>query len=223
MLSDTHEKYIDTSSARIPQIRTLKSPTGSFVRVACLFTRSAAAEGVKSCCVAYALKELKGFSMPMEDKIKLFRRAIDVGRRIDGFSDVDRLLPLPSSHDLVERTCRVLSARLPNHPGTSHIFRRLTIGEVLGCLPPVSRVPEALRSGYLSEVERLKCLPSESTVSLKTIPTRLRRFFKVLDIANFHDLPRSKHVLLVDDVLSSGVTFSNRRRSPRLLLPTSQH
>jgi hypothetical protein len=94
---------------------------------------------------------------------------------------------------------------------------------VLGCLPPVSQVPAALRGGYISEVERLKCMPRESIPSLKAIPVRLRRLFKVLDLTAIHDLQGYKHALLVDDVLSSGVTFSKRCRSLELSLPSSHN
>jgi hypothetical protein len=183
------------------------------VRVHCLFPRSASPGGVKSSCMAYALKQIKGYSISLEDRTKLFRRALEIGRQITSMNDVDGILPLPSSYDLVDRACHVLQVRLPMRPPIVSIFRRPTVREVLNDLLPVHRVPASLREGYSIEVSRLKRRPEQEVLKLKCIPVRLRRHFMTMCVTNCAPIQQCHHVLIVDDVISTGITFPKRYAS----------
>lgn len=209
ILSDAHERLVNTSPDQLPGRLHLKLPplkTG--IPVTYLFARMPRSPPAKSSALPAALKRANGFDMSTTDKLELARRAIQIGSRDCCLLNCDAIVPMPSSSDLVMRISRVLQARLPNHPPILQLLRKRSNAEVLAVAPGIHEVSEPQRDVYQRECRRLARSHGTRPFEAKRVPVRLRRYFSPLELTERFMPPNTRSILIVDDVFSTGSTFS---------------
>ena len=208
-ICDAHERLVNTSPDQLPGCLHIKLPQfQARLAVTYLFARRPGAQREKSSALPAALKQTGGFKISKGDRVALLRRAIRIGLHECSSLECDAIVPMPSSSDLVPRICRVLRARLPNHPPILELLKKRSNAEVLAVAPGIHKISEPQRELYRKECRRLARLTGTRPFEAKRVPVRLRRYFSPLEPREHPILPNIRSMLIVDDVFSTGSSFS---------------
>lgn len=213
-ICDAHERLVNTSPNQLPGHLHLKLPQfQAQLAVTYLFARLPRAQREKSSALPAALKQTGGFKISKGDRLALLRRAIRIGSHECSSLQCDAIVPMPSTSDLVPRICRVLRARLPNHPPILDLLKKRSNAEVLAVAPGIHKISEPQHELYRKECWRLARLTGTRPFEAKRVPVQLRRYFSHLELREQPILPNIRSLLIVDDVFSTGSSFSESGRA----------
>ena len=207
-ICDAHQRLVNTSPNQLPGRLHLKLPQfQARLAITYLFARLPGAQREKSSALPAALKQTGRFKISKGDRLAVLRRAIRIGSHECSSLQCDAIVPMPSTSDLVPRICRVLRARLPNHPPILELLKKRSNAEVLALAPGIHRISEPQRELYQKECWRLARLTGTRPFEAKRVPVRLRRYFSPLELREQPILPNIRSLLIVDDVVSTGSSF----------------
>jgi hypothetical protein len=155
----------------------------------------------------YALKGKFGYTMPYRDFRLLFRAAKHILPNALGLTNFDLVVPLPSSSPVAA----ILAARaVRQRMGCSSLacLQKATIGEVLAGAPAAGQIRRQHRGEYTSQLAKLQRFDSNLLIEMKTLKGPIRPYFAPVVANGIAGQCAGRHVLLVDDILSSGSSLA---------------
>lgn len=154
----------------------------------------------------YALKNKNGYHISRQEIIKFYPSFYTILNKTLQGQTPDFVLSMPSSHPITT----LLTKRVAKKAGAIPIynyFDKITIGQVISNFDftQVRRNHIKLVKSQLATYQKIN--PS-NTVSLKSIPNKIRQYFQPLMINSAYQGEEIKgNILLVDDLLSTGTTL----------------
>jgi len=212
-LSDEHQRCVNTDPTQTRHHLRLQFGSHERLLVTYIFARNTGPSNRDAAALIRALKGLSGYRVARSDVTTLTRRALLMAEPLLRDRKFDAVVPMPSTSSIVARLCRLLSVRMPQHPPILPILRKRTNGEVSALLPNPEAIPVALRDDYLRMIGKIRLQSPQSPVAMKHIPVRLRQFIEHIALDTKSQEIDGKRLLLVDDIISTGASFSPRARS----------
>ena len=160
-----------------------------------------------------ALKGRSGFNISTQSVKILRSRAAERLLILLKDSQVDAVVPAPSSNRLTIGLAEGLSKLLPSHPKVSNVLRKSTVTEVLESAAPVEEVRQADLPLYEEAVRKLRLVPGGHLVAVKAIHDRVRQYFKFVEPREPNLISDGMHLVVVDDSSASGATLGDSVRA----------
>lgn len=201
--SAAHEQRVVTDPARpIPRVR--YGP----LEVVSIFRRQTTAHDTDDGNpLIYALKGKFGYTMPYRDFRLLFRAANQILPNALGGMNFDLVVPLPSSSPVAA----ILASRAARQrPGCSSLtcLEKATIWQVLAGAPVAAQIRRQHRGEYTSQLAKLQRLDPNLLIEMKALKGPVRPYFAPVVANGLAGQCAGRHVLLVDDILSSGSSLA---------------
>lgn len=157
----------------------------------------------------YALKEMNGYRIDENERIKFFDRAAQI---IETFTDdlqADFVMPLPSSKPFCDDFARLVCGVSGIEYLAPEFLTKKTIAHALEQYG--DQVPDTLNNysskKYKSELKAWRKLGGDETLSMKKIDPSIRRCFNPFLIENMTPELKGCRIVLVDDLMSSGASL----------------
>jgi len=148
----------------------------------------------------YALKGKFGYTMPYRDFRLLYIAAMQILPNALADVNFDMAVPLPSSSVVAA----IIAQRA--RPGCAVVpcLDKATIGQVLAIAPAAGKIKRRHRGEYTSQLAKLQRLDPTLMIEMKTLKGPVRPYFSPVVASGLAVQCANRHVLLVDDILSSG-------------------
>lgn len=203
-LTDDHERRVVTSVGSNPTLETVRD-----LEISSIFKRTKAGdEKGDGNSLIYALKNIKGFRISPEERVRIFARADEIIRKIVKDQFYDFIVPIPSSSTLCKEICETVANRCANRVPILDCLKKATIGEALIGMPNADDVDERHRREYTSLLRTLQKSSLGASLQMKLVPGKIRHY--VTPMAKLTSVSRCEgaSVLLVDDLCASGTSLA---------------
>jgi hypothetical protein len=155
----------------------------------------------------YALKGKFGYTMPYGDFRLLYSAAAQILPNALAGVNFDLVVPLPSSSPVAG----IIAQRAARQRGRCQVLQCLdkaTVGQVLALAPAAATIKKRHRGEYTSQLAKLQRLDPGLLIEMKALKGPVRPYFAPVMANGLAVQCAGRHVLLVDDILSSGSSLT---------------
>ncbi|MDO6719708.1 phosphoribosyltransferase family protein [Psychrosphaera sp. 1_MG-2023] len=206
-LNETHELRLVTGVNRNPVVS-----KKSGLEIKCVYRRTKHGDHERDGNpFIYALKGKRPYSITSKELFRFRPSFKQIIHKMDIQTEVNFVLGMPSSHNVVTHFGNRVARKL----GATYIddyFAKQKIGDILANFD-ITAVHKNHKKAVNNVLSKYEKLDPEQEISLKKIRNNIRHYFEPVKLnPSYENLEPNGHILLVDDLLSTGTTLLSAER-----------